>query len=56
MSKSLRIKAEKTAIEQGFSSLQEFVRVFLKKLADGEVNLVIQKRNPLSAKIKNPIS
>ena len=56
MSKSLRIKAEKTALEQGFSSLQELIRVFLKKMADGGVNLVIQKRNPLSVKIKNSLS
>lgn len=34
LSKELRKEAEKQALEQGFSSLQEAVRVFLKKLAD----------------------
>lgn len=41
MNKDLKINAEKAAHEQGFSSLQEIVRVFLSKLAANkiEVNL-----------------
>lgn len=33
MTKTLRHEAEKQALEQGFSSLQDAVRMFLKKLA-----------------------
>ena len=41
--KKLRDEAEKRAKEEGFSSLQELIRFFLKKLAEGKVdfNIVI---------------
>lgn len=39
MDTSLRKEAEREAMEQGFSSLQEAVRVFLKKLADKAIGL-----------------
>jgi len=51
ISKNLRLQAEKAAIEQGFSSLQESVRLFLKKLADGIVSFSYQEKPiKLSAK------
>ena len=42
--KKLRDKAAKRAKKDGFSSLQELVRFFLKKLAEGKVdfNIVIR--------------
>ena len=36
---SVRKEAEKQALEQGFSSLQEAVRVFLKKLGQGAMGI-----------------
>lgn len=36
---ALRIAAEKSAAEQGFSSLQDAVRVFLKQMADKAITL-----------------
>lgn len=36
----LRKEAEKQALAQGFSSLQEAVRVFLKKLSQGAMGLI----------------
>lgn len=41
MSPTLRKEAEKQALAQGFSSLQEAVRFFLKKLAKGKVDIKI---------------
>ncbi|MEK7450939.1 MAG: hypothetical protein AAB662_03330 [Patescibacteria group bacterium] len=35
----LRRDAEKQALSQGFSSLQEAVRIFLKKLAQGTIGI-----------------
>lgn len=51
MARELRVKAEKAAKEAGFSSLQEAVRVFLKKFSNKEleVNFEMPKIN-LSAK------
>ncbi|MEK7517413.1 MAG: hypothetical protein AAB583_02595 [Patescibacteria group bacterium] len=40
---SLRKDAEKQALEQGFSSLQEAVRVFLKKLAQGAMGITFER-------------
>ncbi|OGY28311.1 MAG: hypothetical protein A3F33_00410 [Candidatus Woykebacteria bacterium RIFCSPHIGHO2_12_FULL_43_10] len=37
ISKELRNKAEKVALKQGFSSLQETVRIFLNKYASGNI-------------------
>lgn len=48
----LRRSAEKKALEQGFSSLQEAVRVFLKKLAQGAMGITFEEEKvvQLSAK------
>lgn len=40
---TLRKDAEKQALEQGFSSLQEAVRVFLKKLGQGVVGITLKE-------------
>lgn len=47
---SLRIAAEKIAAEQGFSSLQEAVRVFLKQLAQKSLTISFNTKIELSAK------
>ena len=39
---TLRKDAEKQALEQGFSSLQELVRVFLKQLALKRINFLLK--------------
>lgn len=44
ISKDLRLQAEKAAVDQGFSSLQESVRVFLKKLASGIISFSYQEK------------
>lgn len=41
MSQILRKEAEKSAIDMGFSSLQDFVRLVLKKLTVNELNVNI---------------
>lgn len=41
MSPTLRKEAEKQALAHGFSSLQEAVRFFLKKLAEGKVDIKV---------------
>lgn len=46
--KSLRIKAEKSALDQGFSSLQEIIRVFMKKLASQAIDISFQEVVKLS--------
>ncbi len=48
----LRKEAEKQALAQGFSSLQEAVRVFLKKLARGVIDVAFndQESVQLSAR------
>lgn len=48
----LRSEAEREAIRQGFSSLQDLVRLFLRKLADGllRVNLEEEESVQLSPK------
>lgn len=45
---SLRKEAEKQALAQGFSSLQEAVRVFLKKLAQGAIGVTFEETVQLS--------
>lgn len=40
---SLRKDAEKQALEQGFSSLQEAVRVFLKQLTKGVAGITFER-------------
>ena len=39
----LRREAEKQALSQGFSSLQEAVRIFLKKLAQGAIGIAFEE-------------
>lgn len=43
VSKELKQKAENAATRQGFSSLQEPVRVFLTKLASNKLEVTIQE-------------
>jgi len=47
---TLRQAAEKQALEQGFSSLQEAVRVFLNKLAKGAIGVKFEEATLLSSK------
>ena len=50
MKKELRNQAAAQAARLGFSSLQETVRVFLRKLAVGEIGLRFEETVQLSAK------
>lgn len=43
LSVDLRKSAERKALEQGFSSLQEAVRVFLKKLSQGVLGITFNE-------------
>lgn len=45
LSKSLKEQAEATASDYGFSSLQEIIRVLLKKLAKRELTLSVTQNN-----------
>lgn len=49
----LRKEAEKQALAQGFSSLQEAVRVFLKKLAQGAMGVVFKEEEVIQLSAKN---
>jgi len=42
--KDLKIAATKAALEQGFSSLQEAVRVFINKLAKGMIDVAFMPK------------
>ena len=42
LTQDLKLNAEKVAREQGFSSLQEVVRVFLTKLATNKVEVTLE--------------
>ncbi len=50
LNKQLKNDAEKIASLQGFSSLQEIVRVFLTQLASNKVSITIQDNVHLSAR------
>lgn len=50
INKSLRDQAASKAAKMGFSSLQEAVRVFLNKIAVGEVNVRFEETVQLSPK------
>jgi len=50
MSKTLRTRAEKTALSLGFSSLQEIMRVFMSKLASRTIEVNFQEAIHLSPK------
>ncbi len=47
---NLRKAAEKTALEQGFSSLQEITRIFLKQLAEKTISVNFEQTIKLSPK------
>jgi len=47
---TLRIAAEKTALDEGFSSLQEAVRVFLTQLARKTISISFSKKVILAPK------
>lgn len=49
----LRKEAEKQALAQGFSSLQEAVRVFLKKLAKGTMGITFEDEEAVQLSVKN---
>lgn len=49
VSKNLRIKAEEAALDYGFSSLQEVLRVFMNRLANKSVEVSFQPIINLSA-------
>jgi antitoxin component of RelBE/YafQ-DinJ toxin-antitoxin module len=53
LSKELKITAENVAISQGFSSLQEAVRLFLNKLAQGNLQITFEETTQLSTKAIN---
>ncbi|MBI2315190.1 hypothetical protein HYU93_04015 [Candidatus Daviesbacteria bacterium] len=50
MSKELKEKAETVSSDMGFSSLQEIIRLFLNKIAAGEVNVRFEETVKLSPK------
>ena len=50
VTKSLRGQAEAAALDYGFSSLQEVIRVFMKKLAKGAIDISFQEVVILSSK------
>jgi len=50
VSTDLKERAEEAAHKQGFSSLQEFIRVFLAKLATNRLEITIQEPIKLSGR------
>lgn len=50
LDKELKNNAERVASIQGFSSLQEIVRVFLTQLASNRVEVILQESVVLSSK------
>ncbi len=42
MDSKLKVDAEKAALDQGFSSLQEVLRIFMKKFASGRINIYFE--------------
>jgi len=50
INQDLRISAEQEALSQGFSSLQELVRVFLSKIAAHKIEVTLQESTMLSEK------
>lgn len=53
LSKELKLGAEQAALDYGFSSLQEILRVFMKKLALGTVNLSFKEERVVHLSKKN---
>lgn len=52
VSKNLRAMAEQAAADYGFSSLQEVIRIFMKKLAQRTINISFEEVTPLSTKMQ----
>lgn len=50
INKNLRDQAASRAAKMGFSSLQEVVRIFLNKIATGEINVTFEETIQLSQK------
>ncbi|MEX2007319.1 MAG: hypothetical protein WD992_00930 [Candidatus Levyibacteriota bacterium] len=48
LDKDLKANAEKAALSQGFSSVQELVRVFLSKVASNKIEVTLQDTVMLS--------
>jgi antitoxin component of RelBE/YafQ-DinJ toxin-antitoxin module len=48
INQDLKISAEQEALSQGFSSLQELVRVFLSKIATHKIEITLQESTMLS--------
>lgn len=53
MSKQLKDDAEKAAFEQGFSSLQEILRIFMKKLANKNIDFSFKEEETVRLSEKN---
>lgn len=50
VSKTLKVRAEEAALDYGFSSLQEVVRVFMAKLAKRTIDISFQEVVNLSSR------
>ncbi|MHB8443361.1 MAG: hypothetical protein ACYDAS_03255 [Patescibacteria group bacterium] len=50
MNKNLKDEAEIVALSKGFSSLQEFIRVFLVKVSKDNIDISFQENTQLSHK------
>lgn len=50
MSKQVKIEAQKAALDLGFSSLQETVRILLRKLAHKELTISVEEKALLSSR------
>ena len=48
INRDLKISAEQEALSQGFSSLQELIRVFLSKIATHKIEITLQESTMLS--------
>ncbi len=46
----LKVEAEKAALDQGFSSLQELVRILLSKVAQNKIEVIFEEVVQLSPK------
>ena len=45
MDSKLKANAEKVALDQGFSSLQEVLRIFMKKFASKKIDISFEEEN-----------
>lgn len=45
MNRQLKIDAEKAALDQGFSSLQEVLRIFMNKFASKKIDISFEEEN-----------